>query len=478
MSHPYPDTQLFIAGQWEPGGGATLEVLNPATGAALGHVAVADEAALARAAQAAQDAFALWSARAAYERAALLRRAAGLLREEAEATARLMTLEQGKPLAEARMELAAAADTLEFFAEEGRRAYGRVIPPRAPHIRQLALREPVGVVAAFTPWNFPINQAMRKLAAALAAGCTVILKGPEETPASCAAMVRAFAQAGLPAGAVNLVFGNPAQISAYLIAHPVVRKISFTGSTPVGKHLAALAGQHMKRATMELGGHAPAIIAADADLDQAASVLAAAKFRNAGQVCISPTRLLVQREIFTPFLDRLTARAEALVTGDGLDPATTMGPLANARRVDAMEALIADAVAQGARLVTGGQRLGNEGFFFAPTILADVPVSARAMNEEPFGPLALVNSFETLDEALAEANRLPYGLASYGFAKSDAAIARLSAGMQAGMLSVNHAGLGLPENPFGGIQDSGYGSEGGPEALDAYLASKFVTIAA
>ena len=478
MTSAYPDTKLFIAGQWEAGTGTALPVLNPATGQTIGQVAVADEAALARAAQAAASAFADWSQRSAYERARLLRLAAQHLREDAEDAARLMTLEQGKPLAESRAELAAAADTLAFFAEEGRRAYGRVIPPRAANIRQMALREPVGVVAAFTPWNFPVNQAMRKLAAALAAGCTVILKGPEETPASCAAMIAAFAKAGLPAGAVNLVFGNPAQISSYLIAHPAVRKISFTGSTPVGKHLAALAGQHMKRATMELGGHAPAIIAADADLDQAASVLAAAKFRNAGQVCISPTRLLVQREVFTPFLERLTAKAEALTVGDGLDAATTMGPMANARRVEAMEALIGDATAQGARLVTGGKRLDNEGFFFAPTILAEVPVSAKAMNEEPFGPLALVNSFERLEEALTEANRLPFGLASYGFARSEANVARIAAGIQAGMVSINHAGLGLPENPFGGVKESGYGSEGGPEALEAYLVSKFVTVAA
>jgi succinate-semialdehyde dehydrogenase/glutarate-semialdehyde dehydrogenase len=387
----------------------------------------------------------------------------------------LMTQEQGKPLIESRTEIAGSADVIDWFAEEGRRAYGRVIPARNAGIYQLSVREPVGVVAGFTPWNFPMSQAVRKVSAALAAGCAFILKGPEETPASCAELVRAFVDAGLPDGVLQLVFGVPAEISEYLIPHPVVRKISFTGSTAVGKHLAAMAGANMKRATMELGGHAPAIVFNDADLDAAAKILAGAKFRNAGQVCVAPTRFLVQNEVYAPFLDRFTRAAEALNLGNGLDPDTTMGPLANDRRVAAMESFIGDAVQKGATIKTGGKRHGNKGYFFEPTVLTDIPADARVLHEEPFGPLALFLPFASFNDAIAEANRLPYGLAAYAYTGSAATATALGAAIESGMIGINHHGLALPETPFGGVKDSGYGSEGGAEGLEPYLVTKFIT---
>lgn len=368
-----------------------------------------------------------------------------------------------------------AADVIEWFAGEGQRAYGQTIPSRDPKVMQITLKVPVGPVAAFTPWNFPINQIVRKLSAALAAGCSIIVKAPEETPASPAELIRAFADAGVPAGVVNLVYGVPAEISEYLIPHPIIRKISFTGSTPIGKQLAALAGQHMKRATMELGGHAPVIVAGDADLDMAVPQIATHKFRNAGQVCVSPTRFLIDDSIHAEFVDRFAAIAKGLKVGDGLDPETDMGPLANDRRIPALEALVGDAVDRGAQLVTGGRRIGNTGWFFEPTVLVDVPTDARIMNEEPFGPVAVLNRFDTLDAAIAEANRLPFGLAAYGYTRSDATAHRLGTEVESGMMTINHLGLALPEVPFGGIKDSGYGTEGGSEALGAYFDTRFVS---
>jgi succinate-semialdehyde dehydrogenase/glutarate-semialdehyde dehydrogenase len=419
--------------------------------------------------------FAVWRKMSAYERSKLLRKTADILRERSESIARILTTEQGKPLAEARAEMAGAADVIEWYAEEGRRAYGRVIPARNPGVYQLSLREPVGVVAGFTPWNFPVSQAVRKISAALAAGCAFILKGPEETPASCAELVRAYVDAGVPAGVVQLVFGVPSEISEYLIPHPVVRKISFTGSTVVGKHLAALAGAHMKRATMELGGHAPALVFNDADLDAAVAVLGGGKYRNAGQVCIAPTRFLVQEDVYENFLEKFTARAESLKLGDGLADGTTMGPLANPRRVAAMESFVADAVGKGATLHTGGSRAGNKGYFFQPTILTNVPADARVLHEEPFGPLALFSPFKTFDDAITEANRLEYGLAAYAFTRSSTTATALGASIESGMISINHHGLALTETPFGGVKDSGYGSEGGAEGLEPYLVTKFVS---
>jgi succinate-semialdehyde dehydrogenase/glutarate-semialdehyde dehydrogenase len=438
----------------------------------LAHAGIAD---LDRALAAAEKGFEVWRRTSAYDRSKIMRKAAGLIRERADEIAMLMTQEQGKPLAEAKGETMAGADTIEWFAEESRRSYGRVIPARAEGVYQLVIKEPVGVVAAFTPWNFPMNQAVRKVSAALAAGCAVILKGPEETPASCAQMIRAFADAGVPAGVVQLVYGTPSEISEYLIPHATIKKISFTGSTAVGKQLAALAGLHMKRVTMELGGHAPAIVFDDADVDVASKILAANKFRNAGQVCVSPTRFLVQEKVYDSFVDKFTAHAEQLKIGNGVDAGVTMGPLANERRISAMEGFIADAVQKGASIRTGGKRIGNKGNFFEPTVLTDLNRDMRVMNEEPFGPLALMVPFASFDDAIEEANRLPFGLAAYAYTRSAKTANAVAAAVETGMMSINHHGLALPETPFGGVKDSGYGSEGGTEAIEAYLNTKFVS---
>ena len=472
----YPNTLLFIDGRWLPAAsGKTLPVHNPATGQVMAALAHAGREDLDRALAAVDKGFKTWRRVSAYERAKIMRKAANLLRERVESIARNMTQEQGKPLAQARMEINAGADVIDWLAGEAQRLYGRLIAPRVEGLVQTVVVEPVGPVAAFAPWNFPMNQVVRKLSAALAAGCSIIIKGPEETPATPAALVQAFADAGVPAGVVNLVYGNPAEISSYLIPHPVIRKVTFTGSTPVGKQLAAMAGQHMKRVTMELGGHAPAIVCEEADVDLAATVLAANKFRNAGQVCVAPTRLLVHEKVYDAFVNKFATLAKALVVGNGLDAATTMGPLANPRRVKAMEEMIKDAIDKGAKLVTGGKRIGEAGNFFEPTVLKDVPMDAKAMNEEPFGPLALIAPFKNLDEALAEGNRLPYGLAAYGYSRSMQDIDRISAGLESGMISFNRGALALIETPFGGVKDSGYGSEGGSEAIEAYINRKFVT---
>ena len=472
----YPDVLLLIDGVWTKAeAGRSLPVANPATGEVNGTVAHASRGDLDRALEAADKGFRVWRKVSAYDRAKLMRKAADLLRDRAERIARLMTLEQGKPLAEAKGETLAGADVIDWFAEEARRAYGRVVPARAEGIYQLVLKEPVGPVAAFTPWNFPINQVVRKLSAALAAGCSIIAKAPEETPASPAELIRCFVDAGLPAGVVNLVYGVPAEISEYLIPHPVIRKISFTGSTVIGKQLAALAGAHMKRVTMELGGHAPAIVFADADVDTAVKILSANKLRNAGQVCISPTRFLVQEPVYDAFVEQFTARIKAAKVGDGQDSATTMGPLANPRRIAAMESFIGDAAKHGARVRAGGNRIGNKGNFFEPTVLTDVPLDARIMNEEPFGPVAVISRFAGFDDVVTEANRLPFGLASYAYTRSAKTANAIAAAVEAGMMSINHHGLALPEVPFGGVKDSGYGSEGGLEAIEAYLNTKFVS---
>ena len=472
----YPDVPLFINGAWrQAAGGRSLAVLNPATEEKIGTVAHAAIGDLDEALEAAATGFAIWRATSAFERSRTIRKAADLLRERVDAVARLMVLEQGKPLREAKMEVLAAADTADWFAEEARRAYGRVIPARGPGVTQLVVKEPVGPVAAFTPWNFPINQVMRKLAAALAAGCSIIIKAPEETPASPAEMVRCFAEAGVPAGVVGLVYGTPAEISEYLIPHPVIRKVTFTGSTPVGKKLAALAGAHMKRVTMELGGHAPVVVFDDADVDGAARQIATAKFRNAGQVCIAPTRFLVQEKVFDQFVDSFVGAAQAITVGDGLEESTTMGPLANERRIPALQELIADGVKGGASVRTGGERIGNKGYFFQPTVVTGVDCSMRMMNEEPFGPLAMILPFGAFDEAVSEANRLPFGLASYAYTRSAKTAQAIAASVETGMMTINHLGLATPETPFGGVKDSGYGSEGGTEAMEAYLNPKFVS---
>lgn len=473
----YPDTLLLIDNEWrEAKAGKRTDILNPATGKPIGQFAHAGIEDLDAALAAAQRGFEHWRSVSAHERCAVMRKAAQLVRERADSIARILTQEQGKPLAEALIEVRGCADTLDWFANEALRVYGRIVPARNPAAQQLVLKEPVGPVAAFTPWNFPVNQVARKLGAALATGCSFLLKAPEETPGSPAALLQCFVDAGIPKGVIGLVLGNPSEISNYLIPHPIIRKVTFTGSTPVGKELAALAGRHMKRVTMELGGHAPVIVASDADLELAVKATAGAKFRNAGQVCISPTRFLVHRDVKEDFENALVAHAKQLKLGDGLAEGTTLGPLANERRVTAMDQIIRDANEKGARMMLGGERVGSEGNFYSPTIFTDVPLEAKVFNDEPFGPIAAIRSFDTLDEAIQESNRLPYGLSAYAFTRSIKTAHELSHRLEVGMLWVNQPATPSAELPFGGVKDSGYGSEGGPEALENYLNTKAVSI--
>ncbi|MBP2229585.1 succinate-semialdehyde dehydrogenase/glutarate-semialdehyde dehydrogenase [Azospirillum agricola] len=473
--HAYGDPAFFIDGDWlAPPDAARAPVLNPATGETLARVPLATAADLDAALDSARQGFQVWRRVPAYDRARLLRRAAELIRERLEHIALVLTLEQGKPLVEARAEVNGSADMFEWFADEGRRACGRVIPARQRGGRLTALREPVGPVAAFTPWNFPAITPARKIAAALAAGCSCILKPAEETPATALELARALDDAGLPLGVLNVVFGEPAEVAERLIRSPVVRKVSFTGSAAVGARIAGLAAEGVKPVIMELGGHAPVVVCEDVDAEAVAALSVAAKFRNAGQICISPTRFLVHETVFDRFVARFAEGARALAVGDGRDPAVQVGPLANRRRIDAMEHLIGDARDHGARLVAGGNRIPGPGLFFQPTLLADVPVEAAAMSVEPFGPLALVNRVSSLDEALREANRLPQGLAAYAFTRSARRAADLSDGLESGLVGLNSYGIAFAEAPFGGVKESGYGSEGGAEGLDAYLVTKTV----
>ncbi len=472
----YETLALYIDGTWASGEGRPeQEVLNPATDEILGRLPHATTADLDRALTSAQRAFESWRKSSPMERSQVLRKVGELTRERAPQIARNLTLDQGKPLAEALAEVKACADHADWHAEECRRIYGRVIPARLPNVRQLVVHEPVGVCAAFTPWNFPFNQAIRKICAALGAGCTIILKGPEDAPSAILALGHLFEDAGLPAGCLNLVWGVPSEVSEYLIRSPIVRKISFTGSVPVGKRLASLAGQHMKRTTMELGGHAPVIVFDDADIERAADMLAAYKMRNAGQVCISPTRFYVQRDAHDSYVERFTCAIGNIRVGAGLDEGTQMGPLCHSRRVEAMELFVADALTHGGTIATGGKRVGTKGNFFAPTVVTDLTDQSRLMTDEPFGPIAAVTPFKDFDEVVRRANSLSYGLAAFAFTTSSKTAHAISDALAAGMVNINHFGMTFPETPFGGINDSGYGREGGSETFDGYLNTKFIT---
>jgi succinate-semialdehyde dehydrogenase/glutarate-semialdehyde dehydrogenase len=471
----YTQLGLYIDGKWNHGnGGGGEDVINPATQKSLAHLPHATTSDLDAALAAADKGFKLWKAKSAYDRGRIIKKAADLLRERADQVARSMTQEQGKVFAEAKGEVLTSADIVEWFAEEGRRAYGRIIPSRNPTVRQMVVTEPVGVVAAFTPWNFPVLTPARKVAASLAAGCSIIIKASEETPAGCVDLVKCFEDAGVPAGVINLVFGVPAKVSEHLIASPIVRKISFTGSVPVGKHLAQLAAKGMKRATMELGGHSPVVVFGDADPEKTADTISAFKYRNAGQVCISPTRFYVQENVYDRFLKRFTDNAKAIKLGDGLEKDTTMGPLANARRLDAMDSFVADAKSRGGKVVAGGSRSGNQGFFFEPTVVTDVPDDSKIMTEEPFGPVAPIVTFKTFDEVVERANSLEFGLAAYTFTSSPKTATAIGDALQSGMVGVNSVAISTPETPFGGIKDSGYGHEGGIEGLEVYMNKKFI----
>lgn len=470
MSAGYPELKLVIDGRrLGVEGRASEPMFNPATGKPLADLPHANAEDLNHALAAAERALDGWRKTAPKERGRLLKAGADLVRRRLDEIALIMTLEQGKPLAESRSEVLYAADVIEWYAEEGRRAYGRIVPAPTPGVRQMVTLEPVGVCAAFTPWNFPALTPARKIGGALAAGCTLILKAAEDTPGTALAFVDALHEAGLPPGVLNLVFGVPAEVSARLLASPIVRKVSFTGSVPVGKLIARTAAEGMKRMTMELGGHAPVVVWDDVDVDAVAATVAAGKYRNAGQVCISPTRFYVHRNVHDRFAERFVEAARAVVLGDGTAPGVTMGPLANPRRVEAMERLTADTRARGGRVRTGGERWGNQGWFFEPTVVTDLPDDSLLMTEEPFGPIAPITPFADLDEVLTRANSLPFGLAAYAFTNSAKRATALGEGLKAGIVGVNSLGVSNPETPFGGVRDSGYGQEGGVEGLQAYF---------
>ena len=465
---------LLIDGQWRRKAQRFHAVIDPATEEVIAQLPLAEAADLDDALAAAQRGFDVWRKKSAVERGGVLERTAQLMHERADAIGILMSREHGKIYAESVNEVHTSADIVKWFAEEGRRSYGRVVPGPLPNSRQLVLKLPAGPVAAFSPWNFPVRIPARTVAAALAAGCSVVLKPAEETPGSTTALVQCFQDAGLPPGVLNLVFGIPSEVSEHLIRSPVIRAVAFTGSIPVGKQLLKLAAEGVKRVVMELGGHAPVVVCDDADVDTVASMMARAKFRSAGQACISPTRFYLQRGIYQRFVDRFIAVARTIVVGSAFEAGVQASPLANPRRLIAMEALVADAVAQGAKLLLGGQRLERPGFFYAPTVLGDVPESARIMNEEPFGPVVPMAGFDTLDEAIARANRLDVGLAAFAFTASDRQALRLSNELEAGMVGINSMLISGPEVPFGGVKQSGIGSENGIEGLQAYQVTKFV----
>lgn len=467
---------IIIDGRRRDGGdGAGEDVVNPATGESLGQVAHASRADLDEALEVATRGLLEWRAVSPWERGRILKSAADRLRADADAIARTITLEQGKPLAEAKVEIVRSAEFLEWGGEQGRRIAGRTFLGRDPGNRIEIETHPVGVVAAFTPWNFPMALAAKKFAGALGAGCSIICKPSEETPGSALALVEALLDAGVPKAAVAIVFGVPSEVSSYLIAAPVVSKVTFTGSIPVGKMLAAAAGQAMKPITMELGGHAPTIVCGDVDPERAADFLAQRKFANAGQICLSPTRFFVEDTIYERFTARFTEQAKAWRVGDGLDPRTQMGPLANGRRVDAMSRLVADAVDHGAVVASGGARIGNRGFFFAPTVLTDVPDQAEILRSEPFGPLAPILPFKDEQAMLMQANGLEYGLSAYVFTNDEPRRHRLKDALHFGTVGLNDVPSHPPEAPLGGWKESGYGTEGGIEILAPYQKTKFVS---
>ncbi len=472
-THYDADLQLFINGSWRIGEGRdTSQVVNPATGDALADLPLATPTDLDEALAAADKGFKTWRAMDVDARCTILRKAATLMRERTEAIATLLTLEQGKPIAEARGEVTGSAAMFEYCAEEAKRAYGRVLV-RQTGLRSIVIKQPVGPVATFTPWNFPVYLMAKKLASALSAGCSVIAKPPEETPGCTSALFRCLIDAGLPANVVQLVYGVPDMVSRHLIASPVIRKVSFTGSVPVGKHLMKLAADGAKRVTMELGGHAPVLIFDDCDLEKTLDMVVPQKFRNAGQVCVSPTRFYVQQSIYEAFVKGFATRTEKVKIGNGLDDATNMGPLANPRRPSAVGALVDDARAKGARVLAGGER-GDGGFFFQPTLLADVPQEADIMSNEPFGPVAVCRPFETFDEAIEQANRLPFGLAAFAFTENGRRANLLGDAIESGMVGINTFAISVVDSPFGGVKESGFGSEGGPEGLESYFVTKAI----
>lgn len=473
----YPEKiELLINGQWRQGSeGKTQPLINPATEDVLADVPHASTADLDEALAASAEGFKVWRETTPAARQAVMEKAARLVEERMDTMARTLTMEMGKPLAESKIELTSVVDVIRWYGEEGKRAYGRLVPGRLPGLRQMVVKEPVGPACAFVAWNFPGTNVIRKVAGALGAGCSMLIKPSEETPGTAVAIARCFQDAGLPPGVLNVVFGVPDEVSRQVLGSPIPKKMSFTGSIPVGKHLQKLAADTLKRCTMELGGHSPVIVFDDADIEKAVKVTGGFKYRNAGQVCISPTRFFVQDKVYKPFVEAFTEYAKGLKVGNGLDDGIEMGPLIDARRLPVMEDFVADARDHGATVTTGGERIGNQGYFYAPTVLKDVPDDAKIMIEEPFGPLAPITHFNAFDDVLERANALPFGLASYVFTSNGDTAAKMGSALEAGMVGINHPMIATPETPFGGVNESGYGSEGGIEGMEAYLRTRFIT---
>lgn len=472
----YPKLSLFIDGQWLSSEGRdTSDVLNPATGARLGQLPHATLSDVDAALEAAHSAFPKWRATPAIERSNILRRAASLIRERLEHYAWIITSEQGKPIAEARKEAAVAVEMFEWAAEEGRRLYGRLIPPRTPRTWQMAMPEPVGPVGGFSGWNAPAGTPSRKISSTLAAGCTLVIKPAEETPGCALFLARALDDAGLPKGVLNMVFGNPAETSRRIVESPLTRAITFTGSTAIGRQIAVMAAPGFKRTILELGGHAPVLVFDDADLQRAATVITQAKFRNAGQICTSPTRIIAHESIVGALGDALAQQARSIKVGNGFSDGVQMGPLSNPRRVAAVSEMIEDATSRGGTVLTGGKRIGLAGWFMEPTVITGYDTSWKSAQVEPFGPLAILKSFSHLDEAVAEANRLPFGLAAYVFTRNTTTAMNVSDAIESGVVCINNCQHAFPETPFGGVKDSGLGKEGGIEGLEAFTQYKYVS---
>ena len=468
----YPKIKLLIDGNWVVGE-KFIDVVNPSTEEVVGRIPHATPMHIAEAVAAAERGFRIWKNTAITERTRILLKAAELLKARVEPIARASVLEQGKKFEAACFEVLRAASILEWDANEGMRHYGRIIP-MGPELRCMVRKEPIGVVAGFAPWNAPVGSPMRKIAASLSAGCALILKPAEETPAGAFHIAQALVDAGLPAGVLNVLFGDPAEISKVLIESEAVRLVTFTGSVAVGRHLAKMAAAQLKPCLLELGGHAPVIVCGDADPVKVARLAVKAKANNTGQICVSPTRYLVQENIFESFAQAFAEQASQVVVGDGFATETHMGPLTNAKRVQDVERLVEDARDKGARVLSGGKRPAGKGYFYPLTVLANAPDEARVLQEEPFGPIAIINSFKTVDEALAKANALKVGLAAYVFTKDADTMEKLTAGLEAGSLAINTFQVSAAETPFGGVKDSGYGREGGAESLDAYSIVKSV----
>lgn len=471
----YGEIKLLIDGEWRKGDGGGEDIINPATGEVIGHCPHASTAELDMALAAAEKGFAVWSKKTPLERQKVMEGAARNLEARIDEVAATLTVEQGKPFGESKLEIGFVIDMFRWYGEEGKRAYGRMVPPRMPGLRQMVVKEPVGPVAAFVAWNFPGTNVIRKVAGAVGAGCSIIIKPSEETPGTAMAIVGALQDAGLPDGVVNMVFGVPDTVSRHVLASPICKKLSFTGSVPVGKHLQKLAADNLMRCTMELGGHSPVVVFDDADVDKAIATMGGFKFRNAGQVCVSPTRFYVQDNVYSKFVDGVTEMAKNMKVGNGMDDGVQMGPLIADRRLEVMESFVADAKDKGAKITTGGERMGNVGSFYAPTVMADVPDEAMIMSEEPFGPLAPITPFKGVDDVLERANSLSFGLASYVWTTDGVKAKTMQHELNAGMVAVNHPGVSMPETPFGGVNESGYGSEGGIEGLEAYQRTKFMT---